>query len=207
MKESIRQIIREEVKHQNKELITEGALDKLQNVLSAVGIVFDPADALNAVISFFRQKWAEGILNLVALVPVVGSGIAIPFKALFKIFPTGTVTKVFSKLLKDGNGAATSLIQASANNPKTLGSIIDVVKKNKSTIFTFIDGLIGKLSSLPKKVQKVMPAGMVDNLKGLLTNFKSFFNKLASTSADEIASETTKALATTKGGEAIDKKI
>ncbi len=207
MKESIRQIIREEVKHQNKELITEGALDKLQNVLSAVGIVFDPADALNAVISFFRQKWAEGILNLVALVPVVGSGIAIPFKALFKIFTTGTVTKVFSKLLKDGNGAATSLIQASANNPKTLGSIIDVVKKNKSAIFTFIDGLIGKLSSLPKKVQKVMPAGMVDNLKGLLTNFKSFFNKLAYTSADEIASETTKALATTKGGEAIDKKI
>ena len=33
------------------------------------------------------------------------------------------MTKVFSKVLKDGNGAATSLVQASANNPKTLKSV------------------------------------------------------------------------------------
>ena len=48
MKDSIRKIIREEVEAQNKELITEGALDKLQNVLSVVGVFFDPADAVNA---------------------------------------------------------------------------------------------------------------------------------------------------------------
>ena len=88
MKDSIRKIIREEVEVQNKELITEGALDKLQSVLSVAGVVFDPADALNAVISFFRQKWADGVLNLVAMIPVVGSVIAKPFQALFKIFPS-----------------------------------------------------------------------------------------------------------------------
>ena len=54
---SIKKIkIREEVEVQNKELITEGALDKLQTALGVAGVVFDPADALNAVISFFRQK-------------------------------------------------------------------------------------------------------------------------------------------------------
>ena len=73
MKNSIKKIIREEVEIQGKELITEGALDKLQTVLGVAGVVFDPADALNAVISFFRQKWTEGVLNLVSMIPVVGS--------------------------------------------------------------------------------------------------------------------------------------
>ena len=205
MKDSIRKIIREEVEVQNKELITESALDKLQSALSVAGVVFDPADALNAVISFFRQKWADGILNLVAMIPVVGSVISKPFQALFKIFPASTMTKVFSKVLKDGNGAAKSLVQASANNPKTLKSVLNVVRKNKSPILKFIDDLIGSLNSLPNTIQKVMPKGMLNNLKGLLTNFKKFFNKLASTSADEIAAETTKALAVGKGSEKIDK--
>ena len=205
MKKSIRKIIREEVEVQNKELITESALDKLQSALSVAGVVFDPADALNAVISFFRQKWAEGVLNLVSMIPVVGSVIAKPFQALFKIFPAAALAKVFSKLLKNGDAAALSLIQASANNPKTLKSVLNVVRKNKSPIVRFIDDLTGSLNSLPSTIQKVMPQGMLSNLKGLLTNFKKFFNKLASTSADEIAAETTKALAVSKGSEKMDK--
>ena len=205
MKESIRKIIREEVEVQNKELITESALDKLQSALSVAGVVFDPADALNAVISFFRQKWAEGVLNLVSMIPVVGSVVAKPFQALFKIFPAAAVSKVFSKLLKDGSGAATSLVQASANNPKTLNSLVNTVKKNKSTILKFIDGLVESLNSLPSPVQKVMPTGMLKNLKSLLTNFKSFFNKIGNLTKEQIAAETTKAVAVTKGGEKIDK--
>ena len=205
MKDSIRKIIREEVEAQNKELITEGALDKLQNVLSVVGVFFDPADAVNAVISFFRQKWADGVLNLVAMIPVVGSVIAKPFQALFKIFPAAAMTKVFSKVLKDGNGAATSLVQASANNPKTLKSVLDVVRENRSPILNFLDKLNGNLDKLPTRVQKVMPQGMLNNLKGLLANFKKFFSKLATTTADEVAAETTKALAVSKGSEKIDK--
>ena len=205
MKDSIRKIIREEVEVQNKELITESALDKLQSALSVAGVVFDPADALNAVISFFRQKWAEGVLNLVSMIPVVGSVVAKPFQALFKIFPAAAVSKVFSKLLKDGNGAATSLVQASANNPKTLNSLVNTVKKNKSAILKFIDGLVDSLNSLPSPVQKVMPTGMLKNLKSLLTNFKSFFNKIGNMTKEQIAAETTKAVAVTKGGEKIDK--
>ncbi len=205
MKNSIRKIIREEIEIQNKELITEGALDKLQSALGVAGVVFDPADALNAVISFFRQKWAEGVLNLVSMIPVVGSVVAKPFQALFKIFPAAAVSKVFSKLLKDGSGAATSLVQASANNPKTLNSLVNTVKKNKSTILKFIDGLVESLNSLPNPVQKVMPTGMLKNLKSLLTNFKSFFNKIGNLTKEQIAAETTKAVAVTKGGEKIDK--
>ena len=205
MKNSIRKIIREEIEIQNKELITEGALDKLQSALGVAGVVFDPADALNAVISFFRQKWAEGVLNLVSMIPVVGSVVAKPFQALFKIFPAAAVSKVFSKLLKDGSGAATSLVQASANNPKTLNSLVNTVKKNKSTILKFIDGLVESLNSLPSPVQKVMPTGMLKNLKSLLTNFKSFFNKIGNLTKEQIAAETTKAVAVTKGGEKIDK--
>jgi|TARA_B110000444_G_C18837870_1_gene597138 hypothetical protein len=205
MKNSIKKIIREEVEIQGKELITEGALDKLQTALGVAGVVFDPADALNAVISFFRQKWAEGVLNLVSMIPVVGSVVAKPFQALFKIFPAAAISKIFSKLLKDGNGAATSLIQSSANNPKTLNSLVNTIKKNKSSVLNFIDGLIDSLSSLPGPVQKVMPSGMVKNLNSLLINFKSFFTKIANMTKEEIASETTRALAVSKGGEKIDK--
>jgi len=39
----------------------------------------------------------------------------------------------------------------------------------------------------------------------LLANFKKFFSKLATTTADEVAAETTKALAVSKGSEKIDK--
>ena len=44
MKDSIRKILREEVKHQNKELINEGVLDNVQKALTVIGVVFDPAD-------------------------------------------------------------------------------------------------------------------------------------------------------------------
>ena len=46
---------------------------------------------------------------------------------------------------------------------------------------------------------------MVKNLNSLLINFKSFFTKIANMTKEEIASETTRALAVSKGGEKIDK--
>ena len=61
------------------------------------------------------------------------------------------------------------------------------------------------MSSLPGPVQKVMPSGMVKNLNSLLINFKSFFTKIANMTKEEIASETTRALVVSKGGEKIDK--
>ena len=80
-----------------------------------------------------------------------------------------------------------------------------MVRENRSPILNFLDKLNGNLNKLPKRVQKVMPQGMLNNLKGLLANFKKFFNKLATTSADEVAAETTKALAVSQGSEKIDK--
>ncbi len=46
---------------------------------------------------------------------------------------------------------------------------------------------------------------MLKNLKSLLTNFKSFFKKIGNMTKEQIAGETTKAVAVTKGGEKIDK--
>ena len=106
MKDSIRKILREEVKHQNKELINEGALDNLQKALTAIGIVFDPADGVNAIVSFIRKDWLGAFLNLLSMVPAVGSALAIPVKGLLGIFKTAKLSEIFIKLTQETGKAA-----------------------------------------------------------------------------------------------------
>jgi hypothetical protein len=59
------------------------AIDKFQTALDWVGIIpgfGDIIDAVNALIYFARGKYLDGILSLVAIVPVVGSGLKLGFK-------------------------------------------------------------------------------------------------------------------------------
>jgi hypothetical protein len=58
-------------------------IDKFQTALDWVGIIpgfGDIIDAVNALIYFARGKYLDGILSLVAIVPVVGSGLKLGFK-------------------------------------------------------------------------------------------------------------------------------
>jgi hypothetical protein len=64
-------------------------VDYLQLALDIVGLIpgfGDIADVINAAISFGRGNNVEGFLSLIGAIPVVGSVIAIPLKALFKTF-------------------------------------------------------------------------------------------------------------------------
>jgi hypothetical protein len=59
------------------------AIDKIQTVLDWVGFIpgfGDILDAINAVIYFARGKYLDGALSLVAIIPVVGSGIKLGLK-------------------------------------------------------------------------------------------------------------------------------
>lgn len=64
-------------------------LDGFQLVLDIVGLVpgfGDIADLVNAAISFLRGNYLEGFLSLIGAIPVVGSVISLPLKALLKGF-------------------------------------------------------------------------------------------------------------------------
>ena len=93
-------------------LLTEGAIDDVQGVLDWAGFIpgiGDFLDAVNAIIYMFRKKWILGGLSLIAVIPIVGSAIATPFKALHKIIGSKLV-KIFSTMTTNGKGAASLLL-------------------------------------------------------------------------------------------------
>ena len=67
-------------------------LDTLQTILDWAGlipVIGDALDAINAVIYFFRGKYFEGFLSLIAIIPVIGSVMKLGIKGAFKAATTG----------------------------------------------------------------------------------------------------------------------
>lgn len=65
----------------------EEQLDKIQRYLDYGGfipIIGDAVDALNGVLYFARNKPMEGILSFIAIIPGVGSAIAVPLKLVLR---------------------------------------------------------------------------------------------------------------------------
>ena len=73
-------------------------LDTLQTVLDFAGlipVIGDALDLINAVIYFWRDKYFEGFLSLIAIIPVVGSVISLGVKGAIK----GAKATLFSSKL------------------------------------------------------------------------------------------------------------
>ena len=73
-------------------------LDTLQTVLDFAGlipVIGDALDVINAVIYFWRDKYFEGFLSLIAIIPVVGSIISLGVKGAIK----GAKATLFSSKL------------------------------------------------------------------------------------------------------------
>ena len=77
-------------------------LDTLQTVLDFAGlipIIGDALDVINAIIYFWREKYFEGFLSLIAIIPVVGSVISLGVKGAFKGIKTAIGgSKILSKV-------------------------------------------------------------------------------------------------------------
>lgn len=61
--------------------------DTFQTILDWAGLVpviGDALDVINAVIYFIRGKWFDGLLSMIAVIPLVGSGIKLSIKAIYK---------------------------------------------------------------------------------------------------------------------------
>jgi len=77
-------------------------LDTLQTVLDFAGlipVIGDALDLINAIIYFWREKYFEGFLSLIAIIPVVGSVISLGVKGAFKGIKTAIGgSKILSKV-------------------------------------------------------------------------------------------------------------
>ena len=132
------------------ELINEQKwLDYTQNILDFAGFVpayGDAIDIVNAIISFaragvkgtFMPHGLNGILSCIAVIPVAGSLIAVPLKALFKAFPISTANRIIKSLSKEGGEKAAKTLFQEANKvpaaKKILMELTAMVSKHLSKI-------------------------------------------------------------------------
>lgn len=81
-------------------------IDTLQTVLDWLGFIpifGDILDVVNALIYFAREKWIDGILSLVAVIPLVGSGIKLALKGAIDLGGGAwKVSKMWKKAAKGG---------------------------------------------------------------------------------------------------------
>jgi len=100
-----------------KEEISSG-LDTFQTVLDWAGmvpVIGDAIDVINGTIYFARGKWFDGLLSMIAVIPVVGSAIKMSVKGIYrgakldklvgtisKTFKTKNTAELWARLVKDG---------------------------------------------------------------------------------------------------------
>jgi hypothetical protein len=84
-------------------------LDKLQTVLDWLGfypVYGDFIDAVNAVIYFIRGKWFDGILSLLAVIPLIGSALKASVKSIYKGVGIAKLTRKVQKAWKSKDSTA-----------------------------------------------------------------------------------------------------
>lgn len=179
----------------NKNQINEQKwLDNVQTVFDWAGLVpvfGDAIDAINALISFsragkegkFMPHGLNGIISVIAIIPVVGSAIAIPFKMIFKFIPVSASAKIIKELTKGtGEGAATLLEKTIKSNPKASGAFnkfkdiliknLDAVLKGTRVLKNVFKGLA--IIPLTKLDDKLAAAGVA-----LIIKLEKFLIKLS----------------------------
>ena len=173
-------------------LLTEGVIDDVQGVLDWAGFIpgiGDFLDAINALIYMFRKKWILGGLSLIAVIPVVGSIISTPFKALHKLVGSKLV-KIFGDMTTNGKGAATALLNlAKKGGSKVQGFIKTIytkIAKYANKINSFLDGLIPtfeKMVSVASLGFVALPVAFKKSGNLVIGQLKQFFAGLAKGSA------------------------
>ncbi len=169
-------------------------LDNVQTVFDWAGLVpafGDAIDVINALISFtragvqgkFMPHGLNGIISVIAIIPVVGSAIAIPFKAIFKYFPVAASAKIIKELSEGTAEGAASLLEKTVKaNPKAAGAF----NKFKDLLVKNLDGVL-KGTKILKKVFKglaIIPLTKLDDKLAaagvaLIIKLEKFFIRLS----------------------------
>ncbi|WP_054750422.1 hypothetical protein [Ruminiclostridium josui] len=182
-------VIQRNSKKENNQ--TDDILDGIQTVIDVIGFVpgvGDIADGVNVGISIVRKDWLGAVLSGIALIPVVGSAMAVPMK---------TISKVGSKI-----GDISKTVK---NAIKQLVKLLGGAKNVTSKLNRYLDNLKGLLRKLPNLMEKVANSRAVKWLAGkkIVKSILAFAKKIQSgvetvcRKADEVFSNVKKAI--TKG--------
>jgi len=171
-----------------KRLMTEGVIDDVQGILDYAGFIpgiGDFFDAVNAIIYLFRKKWILGGLSLVAVIPIVGSVIATPFKALHKLVGS-TLGKVFGKITSNGKAASNILLNLLNTGSKKVRGFIKTIytkiTKYSSKINNFLDTLLPKFDGMVRSASLgwfALPTAFMKSGGAVVKQLKDFFSGLA----------------------------
>ena len=74
--------------------------DGIQTILDVAGFIpiyGDFIDAVNALIYFIRGKWFDGILSMLAIIPLIGSALKVSIKSIYKGTKAIELTKKIQK--------------------------------------------------------------------------------------------------------------
>lgn len=132
-------------------------LDTIQTVLDWLGLVpyiGDAIDAINAIIYFIRGKYLEGALSLVAIIPFVGSVLAISLKTGLKAIKGST--KIIKGLFKTKGAMKNSKTAMKAFKSAALQG--KVTGKQLKALAYFGPGMAKKIKRAKKYINKV-PVG------------------------------------------------
>jgi len=175
-----------------KLLLTEGVIDDVQSVLDYAGFIpgiGDALDAVNAIIYMVRKKWVMGALSLIAVIPVVGSVIATPFKALHKLIGK-QLGKVFGLMTTNGKVASSTLFNiAKKMGGKVQGlikKIYGIISKNVNKINSFLDKIIPSFAKLVDKASfgfVGLPLAFTKAGDVMIKQMKEFFSGIAKASS------------------------
>jgi hypothetical protein len=139
-------------------------LDTLQTVLDFAGlipIIGDALDVINAIIYFWREKYFEGFLSLIAIIPVVGSVISLGVKGAFKGIKTAIGgSKILSKV------GASNLVGRwwLKGDPKAIKELADNLLATKAITarqLRDIEKAFGSFGNLLRKAGKGVPTDVI----------------------------------------------
>lgn len=171
-----------------KSLMTEGVIDDVQGVLDYAGFIPGVGtffDAISALIYLFRKKWVLGGLSLIAVIPIVGSVIATPFKALHKIVGK-TLSKIFGKMTSNGKAASNIFLNLLNTGSKKVRGFIKTIyskiAKYSSKINNFLDTLLPQFDKLVRGASFgwfALPTAFMKSGGAVIKQMKAFFTGLS----------------------------
>ena len=108
---------------------SNSVMDTIQTILDWVGFIpvfGDFVDIINALIYFIRGKWFDGILSCLAIIPLIGSGLKVGVKAVYKGAKIEKLVKLITNAIsspKDAEKLWRELAQSGAIRPSMYGDV------------------------------------------------------------------------------------
>lgn len=183
-------------------------LDNVQTVLDYAGVVpvyGDAIDLINAVIYFtragvdgkFMPNGMNGLFSIIAVIPVVGSALAIPLRTAFKMLPVPYVTKIVKELFEgSGEKAAKEMMEGATEgqSKKALNDLQNYIIKNLDKILKgtkAVKRTLGALAVIPftKVDDKLAAAGIA-----IVVRLEKFLKTLGKKGAADVAGDSVKGL-------------